>query len=293
MGIAALRLRNNYQICDVDVKDISVKPNSLYIIETENGVDIGQTCGYVVFRDGKKNEKKGVILREASEDDLKQLPEIESLEAKAMGVCKEKIITRKLDMKLVSVKSFFDRAKMIFYFVADNRVDFRELVKDLASVFRTRIEMRQIGVRDETRIAGGYGLCGLQLCCVYLKGGFDPVSIKMAKEQNLNLNSLKISGMCGRLLCCLGYEYEVYKELNAGLPSYDTKIMVGEKVYRVISVDTLKERVRVRNESHIVDVPVESILKKSGKFFIDKEVLDNLSKPVLKEGLGELEGLDV
>ena len=110
-------------------------------------------------------------------------------------------------MKLVSVKCLFDKTKIIFYFVAENRIDFRDLVKDLAAVFRTRIEMRQIGVRDETRIQGGFGLCGRELCCVYLKEEFDPVSIKMAKEQNLNLNSLKISVMCGRLLCCLGYEY--------------------------------------------------------------------------------------
>ena len=151
-------------------------------------------------------------------------------------------------MKLISVKCLFDRTKIIFYFVAENRIDFRELVRELASIFRTRIEMRQIGVRDEARLVGGYGPCGKQLCCVHQSEEFEPVSIKMAKEQNLNLNSLKISGMCGRLLCCLGYEYKLYKEINEDMPEPGAEIQAGDITYIVTGVDTLKETIRIRQQ---------------------------------------------
>lgn len=285
MAVKCIKLRNCYQVCDVDINDdIKVDFKSIYIVETEHGVDMGQSCGCLKVRNGKDSgETKGKFLRLASEDDINKIPEIEAIEKKAFNICREKIVNRKLDMKLVSVKSLFDKTKIIFFFVAENRIDFRELVKDLAAVFRTRIEMRQIGVRDETRIVGGFGLCGRQLCCNYLNDDFEPVSIKMAKEQNLNLNSLKISGMCGRLLCCLGYEYNVYKELNTHLPAIDTKIKAGEKIYNVISVDTLKGQIRLRNEDHIITVSNNDIEKKGNEFSISQEVIDRLSQPVIKE----------
>jgi cell fate regulator YaaT (PSP1 superfamily) len=161
--------------------------------------------------EGQGLEVKGRAVRLMTPEDMEKLPEIEALEKKAFDMCREKAKAKNLDMKLVAVKSLFDRTKIIFYFVSENRIDFRELVRELAAVFRTRIEMRQIGVRDEARLVGGYGPCGKELCCVNQREEFEPVSIKMAKEQSLNLNSLKISGMCGRLLCCLAYEFETYR----------------------------------------------------------------------------------
>ncbi len=283
MEATCIKLRNHHQACYVDINEISIKPNCYYIIETEHGTDIGQTCGCLKEVKNNNGEKTGKLLREATDDDLKALSEIESIEQNAFNVCKEKIKKRKLEMKLVSVKSLFDKTKIIFYFVAENRIDFRDLVKDLAAVFRTRIEMRQIGVRDETRISGGLGLCGRELCCVYLKDEFDPVSIKMAKEQNLNLNSLKISGMCGRLLCCLGYEYEIYRELNATIPKTDTKISVGNKTCTVISTDPLRGIIKILHEDCILEVSKEDIKKEGNKYFINKNILQKLAEPADEE----------
>ena len=181
-------------------------------------------------------------------------------------------------MKLISVKCLFDKTKIIFYFVADNRIDFRELVRELASIFRTRIEMRQIGVRDEARLVGGYGPCGKQLCCVHQSQDFDPVSIKMAKEQNLNLNSLKISGMCGRLLCCLSYEYETYKDLNRNMPLPGTSITVGETVYTVCGVDTLRETLQIRLRDRYIQVSKHDLVRKGDAYTLSEDILQRLSK---------------
>ncbi len=265
------------------MNNIPFKPNAFYIVETEHGIDLGQTFGCQKTIEEKDIEKKGKVLREASQEDLNAVPEIESIEANAFKVCKEKIQKRQLEMKLVSVKSIFDKTKIIFYFVAENRIDFRDLVKDLASVFRTRIEMRQIGVRDETRICGGHGLCGRELCCVYLKEEFDPVSIKMAKEQSLNLNSLKISGMCGRLLCCLGYEYEVYKELNESMPKPDAKIDAGDRKLTVISVEPLKGTVKLADGDNVVVVNKNDIVSEGGKYKISSKVLQAIAAEMKKE----------
>jgi len=201
------------------------------------------------------------------------------VEKKAFDLCKEKAKNKKLDMKLVSVKSLFDKTKIIFYFVAENRIDFRELVRELASVFRTRIEMRQIGVRDEARLVGGYGPCGRQLCCVHQREEFDPVSIKMAKEQSLNLNSLKISGMCGRLLCCLGYEYKTYKELNVGIPGYGTEIRAGDKKLFVLSSDVLKGAVRLKVDERVVEVLKEDLEQNNNKYHLKKGSMEKLTRP--------------
>ncbi len=259
------------------------KPNCLYIVETEHGTDIGQSLGCQKNIQNKEIDKKGKLLREANDEDKKIITEIESIEKNAFNVCKEKIKKRKLEMKLVSVKCLFDKTKIIFYFVAENRIDFRDLVKDLAAVFRTRIEMRQIGVRDETRLCGGHGLCGRELCCVYLKEEFDPVSIKMAKEQNLNLNSLKISGMCGRLLCCLAYEYDVYKELNTQIPKTDTKIKVGAKTLIVRSTDPLRGTIRLVYDDNYIEVSKDDIKKENNHYSINEEILKRISNSNGKE----------
>ncbi|MBN2403910.1 MAG: stage 0 sporulation protein [Spirochaetes bacterium] len=287
MSVIYIKLRNSCEACYVDTNGLSIETDTHYIIETEHGTDIGCTCRHMKYLDENAADKKGKILRTASEEEIKRLREIISVEEKAFHVCKKKILERKLDMKLVSVKCLFDRTKIIFYFVAENRIDFREVVRDLAAVFRTRIEMRQIGVRDETKIMGGYGLCGRELCCGFLSDGFDPVSIKMAKEQNLNLNSLKISGMCGRLLCCLGYEYELYKELNKYLPSIDTEIHAGEKVFKVIAVDTLNGVMKLKNDNTMVDVRSSDLQRTDDKYFISEEIIKKLSNIHLKENNAE------
>lgn len=278
MNITGIRLRNSYQTCYVDTNNLFIKRNSLCLAETEHGIDIGRVTKCSCHTGHRDLDVKGKLIRMTTEEDLKKLPDIESIEEKAFTVCREKASEKNLEMKLVSVKCLFDKTKIIFYFVSENRIDFRELVRDLASIFRTRIEMRQIGVRDESRIIGGYGPCGRQLCCVNLKEEFDPVSIKMAKEQNLNLNSLKISGMCGRLLCCLGYEYEVYQELNKILPNPGAEIFVGKQTYKVESVEPLKQTSKIRRGDHIVDISSNEIINDHGKLKVSEEALSEIGK---------------
>ncbi|MBN1497298.1 MAG: stage 0 sporulation protein [Spirochaetes bacterium] len=273
MEISAVKLRNSYQINYVNTNNLFVNQNSMCVVETEHGVDIGRVYR---CRKHRNAEVKGRLLRLTTPDDLKLIPEIEAIEKNAFDKCREKAKAKKLDMKLISVKCLFDRTKIIFYFVAENRIDFRELVRELASIFRTRIEMRQIGVRDEARLVGGYGPCGKQLCCVHQSEEFEPVSIKMAKEQNLNLNSLKISGMCGRLLCCLGYEYKLYKEINKDMPDPGTHIQAGENVYVVTGVDTLKESIRMRHKDRTVEIRKSDLEINNGKYSLKPEVVTRI-----------------
>lgn len=276
MEVSAVKLRNSYQINYVNTNNLFVNQNALCVIETEHGIDIGNVFKCRRFQNGGATEVKGKLLRIITADDLKQIPEIEALEKNAFEKCREKAKAKKLDMKLISVKCLFDRTKIIFYFVAENRIDFRELVRELASIFRTRIEMRQIGVRDEARLVGGYGPCGKQLCCVHQSEEFEPVSIKMAKEQNLNLNSLKISGMCGRLLCCLGYEYKLYKEINKDMPESGSQIQAGENTYVVTSVDTLKESIRMRNKERTVEILKSDLDIQGDKYMLKKEIVTRI-----------------
>ncbi len=283
METTGVKLRNSYQIYYVNTNGLFAKRNALCIVETEHGVDMGRVFKCPGHLKHKSTEVKGRLLRKAGLDDLKVLPEIEAIEKKAFKICREKAKEKKLDMKLISVKCLFDKTKIIFYFVAENRIDFRELVRDLATVFRTRIEMRQIGVRDESRMIGGFGPCGRELCCVHLKEEFDPVSIKMAKEQNLNLNSLKISGMCGRLLCCLGYEYEVYRELNENLPKVGTHIKVGPKTYTVEFVEPLSESVRLRCGDHSLEVKKDDIAVNGNEYSMSQDVLQRVSNTLDEE----------
>lgn len=278
MEISAIRLRNSYQINYVDTNNLFVTQNSFCVVETEHGLDIGHVFKCRKCAGGTPSEVKGKLLRLATEEDLKHIPEIEAIEKNAFAKCREKAKARNLDMKLISVKCLFDRTKIIFYFVAENRIDFRELVRELASIFRTRIEMRQIGVRDEARLVGGYGPCGKQLCCVHQSDDFEPVSIKMAKEQSLNLNSLKISGMCGRLLCCLGYEYKLYKEINDDMPDMGTEVRAGEITYFVAGMDTLKETIRLRNKERSVEIKKDDLEMKDGKYFLNKDVVARIEK---------------
>ena len=275
MTVSAVKLRNSFQLCRVENTDVSLKQKALVVVETEHGVDIGNLVRFNC--DNCENiQGTGKMIRQATEDDVAQLPNMEELENKAYEVCKEKVKSKELNMKLIAVKTLFDRTKIIFYFVAENRVDFRELVRDLASVFRTRIEMRQIGVRDEARLVGGYGPCGRIQCCMNQRDEFEPVSIKMAKEQNLNINSLKISGMCGRLLCCLGYEHETYMELGSVMPENGAGIICGDTTYTVISGDILKQSLKIRDQDSIFDVSVNDLEIKNNIFYIRKDVIDRI-----------------
>jgi cell fate regulator YaaT (PSP1 superfamily) len=188
------------------------------------------------------------VMRIATEEDDQIEQENKQKEKEAFDICRKKIIEHQLEMKLIDVEFTFDNNKIMFYFTADGRVDFRELVKDLAAIFRTRIELRQIGVRDETKMMGSIGICGKCLCCASFLSEFQPVSIKMAKEQNLSLNPTKISGICGRLMCCLKYEEETYKEINKNLPNVGDHVKTPDGFGSVLSVNVLRQLVRVAVE---------------------------------------------
>lgn len=280
MEISAVRLRNTYHICYVDTNNIFVKQNALCVVDTEHGIDIGRVAKSQNFKNDPRFQAKGKILRKASLEDVQNIAEIEEIEKRAYETCREKAKSKKLEMKLISVKVLFDKTKIIFYFVSENRVDFRELVRELAGIFRTRIEMRQIGVRDEARLMGGYGPCGRNLCCIHQREEFDPVSIKMAKEQSLNLNSLKISGMCGRLLCCLGYEYETYRWLNENLPVYGTEIHAEDRVYTVMHADTLSETFQIRAGDRVIKISKYDLTRENNKYCIKKAVIEKILSTV-------------
>ena len=217
------------------------------IVETARGLEFGTVsmpATDVPDKDIVKPLKK--IIRIATEEDFKKKEELEAKRDEAMRLCQEKIDKHELEMKLIDVEHTFDNNKIVFYFTADGRVDFRELVKDLAGVFRTRIELRQVGVRDEAKILGGCGPCGRGLCCACWMSDFHPVSIKMAKTQNLSLNPTKISGICGRLMCCLNYENEIYEELRKGMPDVGEIVETPEGRAKVTDNSLLSGKVKVR-----------------------------------------------
>ena len=217
------------------------------IVETARGVEFGTVVtGQKDVEDDKITQPLKPVIRIATQDDIRKEEKNREKEKEAFGICLEKIRKHGLEMKLIDAEYTFDNNKVLFYFTADGRIDFRELVKDLASVFRTRIELRQIRVRDETKIRGGIGICGRPLCCNTYLSEFAPVSIKMAKEQNLSLNPSKISGVCGRLMCCLTNEEETYEELNSRLPSNGDHVTTPEGLRGdVQSVNVLRQQVKV------------------------------------------------
>ena len=218
--IIGVRFRPNGKIYYFDPQNFEVEAGSFVIVETARGVEYGKVVlGRREVEEGKITASLKPIIRIATEDDTRRYEDNKKKSKRAFGICLEKIAKHKLDMKLIEAEYTFDNNKVLFYFTADRRIDFRELVKDLASVFKTRIELRQIGVRDETKMVGGIGICGRELCCNKHLSEFVPVSIKMAKEQNLSLNPTKISGVCGRLMCCLKHEQDTYEYLNEKLPN--------------------------------------------------------------------------
>ncbi|BAU26214.1 cell fate regulator YaaT (PSP1 superfamily) [Aneurinibacillus soli] len=244
--VVGIRFKKAGKIYYFDPSEFPVEKNDCVIVETARGVEYGQ----VVIGRKQVSEDDVVlplkkVLRIADELDRLQVEENKRLAGDAFAVCQEKITAHALKMKLVDVEYTFDKNKIIFYFTADGRVDFRELVKDLAAIFRTRIELRQIGVRDEAKMLGGIGPCGRVLCCSSFLGDFEPVSIKMAKDQNLSLNPAKISGLCGRLMCCLKYENDNYESAKDDLPDIGKEVATAMGYGKVVGVNLLERKVQV------------------------------------------------
>lgn len=245
--VIGVRFRQAGKIYFFSPGKLEIKPQDRVIVETARGVEFGKVVtGPKEVEDDKITQPLKSVIRIANEEDYKKEEKNREKEKEAFNICLEKIRKHGLEMKLIDAEYTFDNNKVLFYFTADGRIDFRELVKDLASVFRTRIELRQIGVRDETKIRGGIGICGRPLCCHTYLSEFAPVSIKMAKEQNLSLNQTKISGVCGRLMCCLKNEQETYEELNKNLPGTGDTVTLPDGLQGTVhSVNVLRQRVKV------------------------------------------------
>ena len=245
--IIGVRFKKPGKIYFFDPGNLEINKNDNVIVETTMGEEIGIV---IVPKREIQEEKMATplkkVIRVANKNDLDSLEKYKKKEPEALRICKEKIKKYKLDMNLIDVEYKFDGSKILFYFTADGRIDFRELVKDLAAIYKTRIELRQIGVRDEVKRIGGNGVCGRELCCCSFLSDFEAVSIKMAKEQNLSLNPSKISGNCGRLMCCLKYENEVYEEKLKKMPNIGAIVETEEGQGEVENIETLKEQIRVK-----------------------------------------------
>ena len=245
--VIGVRFRTAGKVYFFDPLQFEIKRGDHVIVETARGIEFGTVvAGVHEVEDDKVIQPLKPVMRLAGERDIEQEAANKEKEKEAFKICKEKILKHGLEMKLIDAEYTFDNNKVLFYFTADGRIDFRELVKDLASVFKTRIELRQIGVRDETKIRGGIGICGRPLCCHSYLSDFVPVSIKMAKEQNLSLNPTKISGVCGRLMCCLKNEEETYEYLNSRLPNVGDYVTTDDGLKgEVSSVNVLRQLVKV------------------------------------------------
>ena len=277
--VISVRFRSGCKEYDFDPKGAEIVPGTDVIVETSQGTAYA-TCtqGNHAVEDEQVVQPLCPVVRVATENDQKTLAYNEKREKDAFGICQKKIADHGLEMKLVSVSCSFDGSKIIFFFTADGRVDFRELVKDLASVFRARIELRQIGVRDEAKMLGGLGICGRPFCCSQFLDSFLPVSIKMAKTQSLSLNPAKISGTCGRLMCCLKYEQEAYADATRRMPKQDSFVMTPDGTGNVSQVNLLKETVKVN---------LDSESSNCGRCYHNCEVC------VLRNGKGSREGIEI
>ncbi|QWV94447.1 stage 0 sporulation family protein [Geomonas oryzisoli] len=272
------------KLYDFTAGKANVKAGDRVIVETERGKSIGQVvAGPIEVDDALVPEGTKPVQRLAELADLATLAANTAKEKEAHKFCLARIKERNMDMKLVKVEYLFDGSKAIFYFTADGRVDFRELVKDLAHAFHTRIEMRQIGVRDESKMVGGIGICGRELCCSSYLREFEPVSVKMAKEQNLALNPSKISGQCGRLLCCLSYEFDTYCSLRKGLPKCGKRVQCGCHDGEVVKVNVLEQTVTLKTAD-------DSLVTLKGEDIAPENISDRVKKP--PQGKGEQQGGD-
>ena len=277
-----------------------IRQGDKVIVETARGIEFGTVVtGPKEVKDEEVMQPLKSVIRIATEEDKRAEEKNREKEKEAFEICLEKIRKHNLDMKLINAEYTFDNKKVLFYFTADGRIDFRELVKDLAAVFRTRIELRQIGVRDETKIRGGIGICGRPLCCHTYLSEFAPVSIKMAKEQNLSLNPTKISGVCGRLMCCLTNEEETYEELNSRLPAIGDTVTTNEGLKgEVQSVSVLRQLVKVvvtleNDEKEIREYKVDELKfrprKRKNDVRLSKEEMKELAALEKNEGASKLD----
>ena len=277
-----------------------IRQGDKVIVETARGIEFGTVVtGPKEVKDEEVMQPLKSVIRIATEEDKRAEEKNREKEKEAFEICLEKIRKHNLDMKLINAEYTFDNNKVLFYFTADGRIDFRELVKDLAAVFRTRIELRQIGVRDETKIRGGIGICGRPLCCHTYLSEFAPVSIKMAKEQNLSLNPTKISGVCGRLMCCLTNEEETYEELNSRLPAIGDTVTTNEGLKgEVRSVSVLRQLVKVvvtleNDEKEIREYKVDELKfrprKRKNDVRLSKEEMKELAALEKNEGASKLD----
>lgn len=278
--IVGVRFRNAGKVYYFDPKNYKIGPKDHVIVETARGVEYGTVVGGIrEVADDKVVQPLKPVLRVATEEDDARAERNRAREKDAMRICREKISKHGLEMKLIDAEYTFDNNKVLFYFTADGRIDFRDLVKDLAAVFKMRIELRQIGVRDETKILGGVGICGRPLCCQTFLSEFAPVSIKMAKEQNLSLNPTKISGVCGRLMCCLKNEEETYEYLNSRLPGIGDSVTLPDGTRgEVQNVNVLRQKVKV-----IIDVDDEKEIQ-------EYDVKDLRFKPRRRKEKGKEKG---
>ena len=287
--IVGIRFHKAGKIYYFDPADLELETAMHVIVETARGVEMGTVLiPPKSVEDDKVIQPLKPVLRVATDEDEKVIEVNKEKEKEAFAICKETIIKHGLEMKLVNAEYTFDGNKLLFYFTADGRIDFRELVKDLAAVFRTRIELRQIGVRDETKLLGGIGICGRPLCCATYLSDFVPVSIKMAKEQNLSLNPTKISGVCGRLMCCLKNEQETYEYLNSRLPAIGDTVTASDGTKgEVTSINVLRQLVKVivdnGEEKELREYAIDDLRFKSRR---KKDIM------ITEEELKELEGLE-
>lgn len=263
--VVGVRFKKVGKIYYFDPCDFDIKVNEFVIVETARGIEFGSVVvGPKFIEEEEIVSPLKKVLRIAEDEDFVTHRENIEMAKKAHSICEEKIKLHKLDMRIVDVEYTFDNNKIIFYFTADGRIDFRDLVKDLASIFKTRIELRQIGVRDEAKMLGGLGPCGKPCCCVQFLGDFEPVSIKMAKEQNLSLNPSKISGLCGRLMCCLKFEEEAYEDALSRMPKLGdiaiTEMGKGTIVYTYTLLETVKVRVKLEDGTEdLFKYPIKDI----------------------------------
>lgn len=262
--VVGVRFKKAGKIYYFDPTDLKIEKGNYVVVETARGIEFGEcVIGIKEVREEDIVAPLKSVIRIASQEDIDKHFDNKAKEEAAFNICFNKIQEHKLTMKLIDVEYTFDNNKVIFYFTADGRVDFRELVKDLAAIFKTRIELRQIGVRDEAKMLGGLGPCGRPMCCSTFLGDFASVSIKMAKEQNLSLNPTKISGICGRLMCCLNYEQSTYEDIRKRMPQVGSIVKTEEGTGEVISNNTVKETVRVK-------------YKKAGEEIVNDFNIDNI-----------------
>lgn len=297
--VIGVRFRTAGKVYYFSPGKMKIRRGDQVIVETARGVEFGNVVlGTKEVKDEEITQPLKAVIRIATEEDRRTEEKNRKKEKEAFQICLEKIRKHGLEMKLIDAEYTFDNNKVLFYFTADGRIDFRELVKDLAAVFRTRIELRQIGVRDETKIRGGIGICGRELCCHTYLTEFAPVSIKMAKEQNLSLNPTKISGVCGRLMCCLTNEQETYEQLNSRLPSVGDTVTTPEGLQgEVQSLSVLRQLVKIvvtleNDEKEIREYKATELKfkprRKKNDVRLSKEEMKELASVTKNEGVSKL-----